>query len=145
MISKAERTARYVENLRKKGQYFQFAAWRFDVDQAQRLIEQAPREIKQENVAEWAAAYKTASLLPDAAPSYSVLVVGPRAENFNREYALSTDLTEPVIIAQIEGDDGKPQMLLIDGCHRLYRHFVEGSETMPAVYLTVVETALIKF
>lgn len=142
--TKAERQARYAENLRKKNQVFTYGGWRFNIDKAQQIIAAKPREIVQEDVARWAEAYDIASLRPGAEPSHRI-IGAPDPRYFNREHAQTLDPRVPVIIALMEDEDGKPFALLIDGIHRLYRHLVEENAAMPAVYLTVDETTAIRF
>jgi hypothetical protein len=121
-----------------EGEFFQFGAWRFDVDKARQIIVRKPRKILQQPVADWAKAYGTHYLLPNAEADNRVLPIGPDPRTFNRAYAITTDLDIPVIIVRHEG-----QLLLIDGCHRLYKHYVGGSEMMPAFILTSAETKAI--
>jgi hypothetical protein len=61
----------------------------------------------------------------------------------NREYAMETDLTKPVLVATLEAG-GEPTALFIDGVHRLYRAWREGVASLPAYVLTVAETQQIK-
>jgi hypothetical protein len=129
----------YHKTPKPAGEFFQFGALCFDVDKARQIIVRKPRETVVQLVAEWAAAYHTKSLLPDAEPDYRVLPLGPDQRTFNRAYAITTDLEEPVIIATHE-----KQLLLIDGCHRLYKHYVGGSITMSAFVLTEAETKSIR-
>ncbi|MFE6746029.1 hypothetical protein ACFVGM_09270 [Kitasatospora purpeofusca] len=121
-----------------EGEYFQFCALRFDVDKARRIIGRKPREIERQPVADWARAYGTHYLLPNADTDYRAVFLGPDQRTFDRAYAITTDLEIPVIIANHEN-----QLLLIDGCHRLYKHYVGGSETMPSFVLTEAETKAI--
>ncbi|MFI9271947.1 hypothetical protein ACIGXM_14670 [Kitasatospora sp. NPDC052896] len=129
----------YHKTPRPAGEYFRFGALCFDVDKAQQIIARKPREAVEQPVAEWAKAYHIKSLLPDAEPDHRVIVLGPDPRTFNRAYAITTDLELPVIIAIHE-----KQRLLVDGCNRLYKHYVGGSTTMSAFILTEAETRAIR-
>ena len=63
----------------------------------------------------WARAY---GLIPDPGASpHSIPLLGP-GPGFDRDYALTTDLTKPVIIATVPVPGGPPAALLIDGYAR---------------------------
>lgn len=62
----------------------------------------------------WARAY---GLLPAPGGPHTVSLIGP-GPDFDPQYAMTTDLDEPLIIATIASPDGEPVgPLLIDGCH----------------------------
>ena len=66
----------------------------------------------------WAQAY---SLIPDPSGRlHSASLLGP-GPGFDREYAMTTDLAQPVIIATVPAPARSPALLLIDGTHRLYK------------------------
>ncbi len=79
----------------------------------------APRPARPLPVAPWARAY---GLIP--APGggpHAVPLIGPGPE-FDPEYAMTTDLDEPVIIASVTiAGSGPPAPLLNDGTHHLYK------------------------
>lgn len=120
----------------ERHQYFHFGAWLFDVSHALRILAAVPRPVVALAVEPWAQTYglddNTASLLH------------PRDE-FDREYAMTTDLTVPVVVASI-GVLGEPNpaRILIDGMHRLYRAHAEGFTFLPALVLSVEETGQIR-
>lgn len=124
-------------------QLFLYGKWLFNIDQAQALLKEHPRDVKPTSVADWAAHYQLDRLTPgyDGAPWCPVF--GPDQSAFNAEHALQTDLNTPVIIATMEFDSG-PAILLIDGVHRMYRAMTEGRATLPAYTLTTAETTRIR-
>ena len=50
---------------------------------------------------------------------HTIGLLGPAPDAFDRDYAMSTDLTKPVIVAHLLIDGVQPSPLLIDGTHRL--------------------------
>ena len=108
-------------------QWFVLRPWLFDVTAATGLLRRVPRPAQPLPVMAWARAYG----LP-----------GP---GFDPDYALTTDLDDPVIIASVTADgDGPPAPLLIDGCHRLYKAARLGREHLPSLVLTAAETLSIR-
>ena len=76
------------------------------------LLRAAPRPLRPLPVGPWA---RACGLLP--APGggpHTVSLIGP-GPDFDPEYAMTTDLTEPVIIATVPVSGGPPCLLLIDG------------------------------
>ncbi|MCZ1012017.1 hypothetical protein [Streptomyces lydicus] len=124
-------------------QLFLYGKWLFNIDQAQALLKEHPRDAKPTPVADWAAAYHLDRLTPDYDGARWCPVFGPDQSAFNAERALQTDLNKPVIIATLEFD-GRPAVLLIDGVHRMYRAMTECRATLPAHTLTTAETARIR-
>ncbi|MGW6202123.1 hypothetical protein ACWF9B_00485 [Streptomyces sp. NPDC055089] len=124
-------------------QLFLYGKWLFNIDEAQALLKEHPRDAEPTPVADWAANYHLDRLTPgyDGAPWCPVF--GPDQSAFNAEHALHTDLSNPVIIATMEFD-GHPAILLIDGVHRMYRAMTEGRATLPAYTLTTAETTRIR-
>ncbi len=57
---------------------------------------------------------------------------------------MTTDLTQPVIIATLPGTADGPLALLIDGTHRLYKAHATGVAVLPAGVLTEAETSAIR-
>jgi hypothetical protein len=90
----------------------------------------------------WARAY---GLIPSPGSSpHAVPLIGP-GPGFDPDYALTTDLDDPVIIASITAaGSGPPAPLLIDGCHRLYKAARLGREHLPSLVLTAAETLSIR-
>jgi hypothetical protein len=80
---------------------------------------------------------------PGSSP-HTVSLIGP-GPDFDPEYAMTTDLEEPVISASVTVDgSGQPYPLLIDGCHRLYKATRLGREHLPSFVLTAAETLAIR-
>ncbi|MDG6108784.1 hypothetical protein Daura_06290 [Dactylosporangium aurantiacum] len=119
-------------------QWFHFGPWTFSIDAADALIAARPRGIQRIDVATWAEAYGLTHL--DEHDRRGVSLIGPASDSFNRAYAMTTDLAEPVIVATIALNGQTPVPLLIDGTHRLYRAWREGVAELPAYLLTVDET-----
>jgi len=92
-----------------------------------------PRPAQPLPVEPWARAY---GLLP--APGHgphTVSLIDP-GPGFDPQYAMTTDLDEPLIIATITSPAGVPaRPLLIDGCHRLYKPAQLGREHLPSLVL----------
>lgn len=70
-----------------------------------------------------------------------IVGVGPE---FNREYAMTTDLTQPLIVATLHLPGSGNSSLLIDGTHRLYRAHREHVAELPAYVLDVNESLVIR-
>lgn len=126
------------EGDRSRVQRFQFGPWLFNVDQAQALIAETPREAKPLPVTPWAQFYGLDR--PDG-PSFSLFT--PHA-GFDRDYAMATDLSEPVLVATLRNNESEEFPLLIDGTHRLYRAQAEGVAELPAYVLTAEESLTIR-
>lgn len=124
-------------------QLFLYGKWLFNIDQAQTLLKEHPRDARPTPVADWSAHYYLDRLTPGYDGARWCPVFGPDQSAFNAEHALQTDLNKPVIIATLEFD-GRPAILLIDGVHRMYRAMTEGRATLPAYTLTTAETARIR-
>lgn len=121
-------------------QWFQIGGWIFDVDRAQALLTEKPREPQPLPVMPWVRQYGLDLLdHPETAP---ILGVGP---GFDRDYAMTTDLSEPLIVATLRTSDHGRSPLLIDGTHRLYRAYQEGVAELPAFVLDEMETQAIRF
>ncbi|KOX06636.1 hypothetical protein V6W11_27955 [Micromonospora profundi] len=117
-------------------QWFHFGPWVFSIDAAQALIAASPRATQPLDVPAWAAAYGLAYL--DNA--WATSLIGLTSTALNRTYAMTTDLTQSLIVAQISVNKAPPGPLLIDGTHRLYRAWREHIPRLPAYVLTVEET-----
>jgi hypothetical protein len=114
----------------------------FSIDAAQTLIAATPRDTRQLDVPTWATAYGLTHL--DDPHRRTVTLVGPARDALDRAYAMSTDLTKPVIVARVDIGGQPPTRLLIDGAHRLYRAWRESVPRLPAYLLTVEETRQIQ-
>ncbi len=120
-------------------QWFQFGRWLFNIDRAQALLVESPREAEPLPVLPWARLYGVDLLdKPGATP---IIGLGP---NFDRDYAMTADLTQPVIVAMLHLPGAGNTQLLIDGTHRLYRAYQESVPELPAYVLDVAETLAIR-
>ena len=126
----------------KPQQWFTLRPWLFDVTVATWLLRAAPRPARPLPVEPWARAY---GLLPAPGGSpRTVSLIGP-GPDFDPQYAMTTDLNEPLIIASVTADGtGQPRPLLNDGCHRLYKAARLGREHLPSLMLTAGETLAIR-
>jgi len=124
---------------RRPEQWFQFGGWIFNVDRAQALLAEQPREPQPLPVLPWARLYGVDLL--DQPGTVPVIGLGP---GFDRAYAMTTDLSEPLIVATLRTSDHSESPLLIDGTHRLYRAYQEGIAELPAYVLDIEETLLIR-
>ena len=83
-------------------QWFVLRPWLFDVTAATGLLRRVPRPAQPLPVMAWARAY---GLIPGPGSSpQSVPLIGP-GPGFDPDYALTTDLDDPVIIASITAAD----------------------------------------
>jgi hypothetical protein len=123
-------------------QWFLFGPWAFDITAAAAILRGEPRETVTLPVAPWARAY---GLDRDPGTDTATIpLLGP-GPGFDSRYAMTTDLTRPVIIATVHGSDpGERLALLIDGTHRLYKGHATGAAQLPAWVLTPAETLAIR-
>jgi hypothetical protein len=126
----------------KPQQWFTLRPWLFDITAATGLLRAAPRPAQPLPVEPWARAY---GLLPAPGGSpHTVPLIGP-GPHFGPQYAMGTDLDEPLIITSVTADGtGPPCPLLIDGCHRLYKAARLGREQLPSHVLTTADTLAIR-
>ena len=117
-------------------QRFQFGPWLFNVNGARAIIAECPRDIKSLPVEPWAHFYG----LDNTDDSVSLFSV----QHLDRNYAMTTDLDEPVLVAMLRSSLNKQFPLLIDGTHRLYRAHVEHVAELPAYVLTAEESLAIR-
>ena len=139
---------------RRMPQRFHFGPWTFDIDAAHALIAATPRTTSPLDVTAWATAYGLTHL--DNPSPHAINLIGPTrpsgtttftrsAHNvINRAHAMTTDLTQPLIVAHVDIPGAAPAPLLIDGTHRLYRAWREHRPQLPAHLLTVEETRRIR-
>lgn len=120
----------------RRAQRFQFGPWLFDVDGAQAIIAESPREPRALPVEPWARFYGLD--FPDEAISIFW------AQHLDRDYAMTTDLDEPLLVATLRSKEGQEYPLLIDGTHRLYRAFAEHRAELPAYVLSADESLVIR-
>lgn len=119
-------------------QRFQFGPWVFNIDRALALVAEAPRETGVVNVLPTARFYGLDTIEGDEARS----LFSPM--RLDREYAMTTDIDTPVLVATALNEDGHDYHLLIDGIHRLYRAYTEGAEELPAYFLTLKESQAVR-
>lgn len=125
-------------NEEERIQRFQFGPWVFNVNRAQAILAESPREPKLLPVVQWARFY---GLDSHDGPGLSLFTPLP---SFDRDYAMTTDLDNPLLMATLRSHDGKEFALLIDGTHRLYRAFIDGVAELPAHVLTAEESLAIR-
>ena len=118
-------------------QRFQFGPWLFDISKAQAIVDRKPRPAQPVPVEVWAGFYGLTERQDESAS-----LLGPR--NLDRAYAVTTDLTEPLLIATMRNADGARFSLLVDGVHRLYHAYVDGVAELSAHVLTIDETLAIR-
>ncbi|TDD97198.1 hypothetical protein [Actinomadura rubrisoli] len=113
-------------------QYFYFMLLAFDVDRAIEMVE--GRE-----PSGWCDVLTTATAYglvdPEPGPVTSINILAP--VELNREHAMSTDLSKPLIVASL-GDKGGS--LIIDGYHRLYKAYKTEVKELPFHKLSIEET-----
>jgi hypothetical protein len=125
----------------RPAQWFVFGGWVFDVTAAAAIIRAEPRETVSLPVGPWARAY---GLDRDpGSDTAAIPLLGP-GPGFSRAYAMTTDLTQPLIIATLLVTGGEPAALLIDGTHRLFKGHATGTAELPAYLLTEAETLAIR-
>lgn len=117
-------------------QWFHFGPWVFSVHDAMAIIAAAPRPTQALDVPTWAQAFGLTRL----DDPHTISLIGPTPDGLDRDYAMSTDLTQPLIVAQLLIDGLEPSALLIDGTHRLYRAWREDVPQLPAYVLTPAES-----
>ncbi|GIE91632.1 hypothetical protein [Actinoplanes regularis] len=126
----------------RQEQWFHFGPWVFSIDAAQALIAAAPRDTVSLPVTAWATAYGLTQL--DDPHRTAANLIGPTSDAVDRLYAMSTDLTKPVLLGRICIGVHPPAALLIDGVHRLYHAWREGVPQLPAYQLTAEETRAVQ-
>lgn len=122
---------------RRRGQRFVFGAFLFNVDRALDAVAEASREPARVEVAPWASFFGF-----DITEEHGIALFAPR--HLDRGYAMTTDLDEPVLIATLEGNEGRRFPLLIDGTHRIYKAHALGVDTLPAYVLDERESLAIR-
>jgi hypothetical protein len=85
----------------------------FSINAAETLIATTPRDTQHLDVGAWATAYGLTHL--DDPNPRTVSLIGPASNALNRAYAMTTDLTKPVIVGHISVTGHPPTPLLIDG------------------------------
>jgi hypothetical protein len=127
---------------RAAGQWFRFGPWVYDTSAAITLLRTAPRPPQPLPVTAWARAYGL-TRDPGSSP-HAISLLGP-GPGFDPQYAMTTSLDDPLIIATLTTADGQQAgPLLIDGTHRLYKAAVTGRAELPAFVLTAAETLSIR-
>lgn len=118
-------------------QAFVFGAYLFNVDRGLATIAEAPRETRPIRVGDWARFFGFDLSEDDGIAFFA-------SRYLDRDYAMTTSLDEPVLIATLRGDEGRRYPLLIDGTHRIYKAFALGMEALPAYVLTDEESLAIR-
>ncbi|MFJ2115138.1 hypothetical protein ACIOEX_25125 [Streptomyces sp. NPDC087850] len=129
-------------NQQKKGQYFHFGPFIYDVDAALEIIHKEPRpdRLQEIHVAVWALGVHKSPEENRQGKTIPLLV-----GNFDEEYARTqADLSVPLIFADLSTEGEKPGYMLIDGTHRLRRAFIEDVEKLPVYLLDKVESLRIR-
>lgn len=129
-------------NFSRQPQWFHFGPFVFSIDAAETLIATTPRDTQHLDVTTWATTYGLTHL--DDPNPHAVSLIGPARNALNRAYAMTTDLTKPLIVGQVSINGHPPTPLLIDGTHRLYRAWREHVPQLPAYLLTPEETRQIQ-
>jgi hypothetical protein len=122
---------------RPPDQRFVFGAFVFNVDKALALLEGDQRVCRALEVAPWAAFFGF-----DITDEHSVALFGPRY--LDRDYAMTTDLDAPVVVATLTGSECERFPLVIDGTHRIYKAHVLGVPELPALVLDEAESLSIR-
>jgi hypothetical protein len=125
-----------------RDEWFHFGPWVFSINAAQALIAATPRPTVSLDVTEWATAYGLTHL--DDPHRTSINLIGPTPGSVDRLYAMTTDLTHPLLLALVSVTDTPPAALLIDGIHRLYRAWSTDVRQLPAYVLSAEETGRIQ-
>jgi hypothetical protein len=122
---------------KSRNQRFVFGAFVFNVDKALAMLERDQRDRRVLEVAPWASFFGF-----DVTGEHSIALFGPRY--LNRDYAMTTDLEDPLIVATLTGGEGERFPLVIDGTNRLYKAHVLGIGTLPALVLDEAESLAIR-
>lgn len=123
-------------------QWFHFGPWVFSIHAAETLIAAQPRPTRLIDVPAWATAFGLTRL--DDPHRRTISLIGPTSDAFDRDYAMTTDLAKPLIVAQPTVNGHPPAPLLIDGMHRLYRAWREHVPQLTDWLLTAEETRLVQ-
>jgi hypothetical protein len=122
---------------RPRNQRFVFGAFLFNVDRALAMLEGDQRERRVLEVPPWASFFGF-----DITGEHSIALFAPR--RLDHDYAMTTDLNDPVLVATLTSGEGERFPLVIDGTHRIYRAYVEGVPTLPALVLDEAESLSIR-
>ncbi|GAB3467194.1 hypothetical protein [Actinophytocola sediminis] len=121
-------------------QVFQFAIFRWCINHVEELIEADPDAARLVDDVPVKPFGQFLSLEAPA-PGYTKLIevlVSP-------EYAATTDLSKPIMIAPIILGDENIGGMAIDGWHRIYRALNEGVTELPAYILTEATSVATQF
>lgn len=119
-------------------QRFQFGPWLFNVNGARAIFAESPRETSRLPVEPWAHFY---GLDNTEEETFSVFTPFP---SFDRDYAMTTDLSQPVLVATLRSSLTRQFPLLVDGIHRLYRAYIEHVPELSAYVLSADESLAIR-
>lgn len=112
-------------------QVFFFAAYRWCITHALELITADPEAATLIEEAEITGLGQFLPIEPDEPGSVALIRV-----EVDTEYAMSTDLTKPLLVAPLEAGGQPAGAVVIDGWHRVYRALREGRTHLPALLLT---------
>ncbi|MFI2616628.1 hypothetical protein [Streptomyces sp. NPDC018584] len=129
----------------KKGQFFHFDPFVYDVDAALRIIRDEPRpdRLQEIDVAVWARSLGLHKSQEEIRRGNTIPLFIPK--DFNEEYARTqADLSVPLIFADLSKEGDEPGYMLIDGTHRLRRAVIEGVEKLPVYLLDRAEALRIR-
>jgi hypothetical protein len=121
----------------RRGQSFVFGAMVFDVDKAQDLVGEDLREEEPISVAAWAHFFGF-----DIPEGQGIALFAPRY--LDPDYAMTTDLDDPVLVATLRSGDGKLFPMVIDGTHRIFKAYQQDVETLPCLVLDEEESREIR-
>lgn len=108
-------------------QWFVLGPWLFDITAATRLLHRAPRPAQPMPAGPRARVY---GIIPGLHQPGTIALIGP-GPGFDPQYAMTTSLDDPVIIATVLVPAGQPALLLIDGTHRLCKAALLGRTHIP--------------
>jgi hypothetical protein len=114
-----------------------FGAFLFNVDRGLDTVTERPREARQVEVGPWARFFGF-----DVPEEAGVALFAPKY--LDPDYAMTTDLDEPVLIATLRGNEDRQFPLLIDGTHRIYKAHALGTASLPAYVLDEDESLTIR-
>ncbi|CRK55450.1 hypothetical protein [Alloactinosynnema sp. L-07] len=109
---------------------FHFAAFRWCITRAAELIAADPSAADFTPAAGIVGLEQFLPLTPDPPDTIRLIRV-----LVDTEYAMTTDLSRPVLVASLEHHGDQLGAVVIDGWHRVYRALREGRTHLPALVL----------
>ncbi|WP_274916840.1 hypothetical protein [Streptomyces sp. WZ-12] len=132
------------EQKQRKGQYFHFEPFVYDIDAALEIIRTEPRpdRLQEIDVVVWARSLGLDKSREEILQGSSIpLLIGEVDEQYART---QVDLSVPLIFADLSQEGEEPGYMLIDGTHRLRRASIEGVAKLPVFLLDRVEALRIR-